>query len=188
MTARKSQDVIKVTISETNPQEVLIAGYLRDSGKIKAQCMEAIEGYWYSYALSKQPGSSDAEVELAVAESVMMLSTQINRILNFHRIDRQIVLPHEFLTRCGLLATFQPVTATTSDRELSVPELEVAIQQVSAVEASSSHREDKDLVIPIAGAEHSERPGLAQGAAVVNHGGLKFTPDLWQKLTKTGGV
>jgi hypothetical protein len=63
MTARKSQDVIKVTISETNPQEVLIAGYLRDSGKIKAQCMEAIEGYWYSYALSKQPGSSDAEVE-----------------------------------------------------------------------------------------------------------------------------
>jgi hypothetical protein len=187
MTARKSQDVIKVTISETNPQEVLIAGYLRDSGKIKAQCMEAIDGYWYSYALSKQPGSSDAEVELAVAESVMMLSTQINRILNFHRIDRQIVLPHEFLTRCGLLATFQPAAAT-SKGTLPVPELEVAIQQISAVEANSNHRGDEDLVIPIAVAEHSERPGLAPGAAVVNHGGLKFTPDLWQKLTKTGGV
>jgi hypothetical protein len=188
MTARKSQDVIKVTISETNPQEVLIAGYLRDSGKIKAQCMEAIEGYWYSYALSKQPGSSDAEVELAVAESVMMLSTQINRILNFHRIDRQIVLPNEFLTRCGLLATFQPVTATTSNRNLPAPELEVVIQQVSAIEQKSNHREDKDLVIPIAAAEHSEPPGLAAGAAVVNHGGLKFTPGLWQKLTKTGGL
>jgi hypothetical protein len=185
MTARKSQDVIKVTISETNPQEVLIAGYLRDSGKIKAQCMEAIEGYWYSYALSKQPGSSDAEVELAVAESVMMLSTQINRILNFHRIDRQIILPNEFLTRCGLLATFQPVTAT-SNGTLPVPELEVAIQQVSAVEEKSNHRGDEDLVIPIAVAEHSELPGLAP--AMVNHGGLKFTPDLWQKLTKTGGV
>jgi hypothetical protein len=188
MTARKSQDVIKVTISETNPQEVLIAGYLRDSGKIKAQCMEAIEGYWYSYALSKQPGSSDAEVELAVAESVMMLSTQINRILNFHRIDRQIILPHEFLTRCGLLATFQPATAATSDRELPVPELEVAIQQVSAVEESSNHQGDEDLVIPIAAAEHSELPGLALAASVVNHGGLKFTPGLWQKLTKTGGL
>jgi hypothetical protein len=185
MTARKSQDVIKVTISETNPQEVLIAGYLRDSGKIKAQCMEAIEGYWYSYALSKQPGSSDAEVELAVAESVMMLSTQINRILNFHRIDRQIILPHEFLNRCGLLATFQPATAA-SNGTLPVPELEVAIQQVSAVEEKSNHRGDEDLVIPIAVAEHSELPGLAP--AMVNHGGLKFTPDLWQKLTKTGGV
>jgi hypothetical protein len=185
MTARKSQDVIKVTISETNPQEVLIAGYLRDSGKIKAQCMEAIEGYWYSYALSKQPGSSDAEVELAVAESVMMLSTQINRILNFHRIDRQIILPHEFLTRCGLLATFQPAAAASSGT-LPVPELEVAIQQPIPVEVSSSHREDEDLVIPIAVAAHSELPGLAP--AVVNHGGLKFTPDLWQKLTKTGGV
>ncbi len=185
MTARKSQDVIKVTISETNPQEVLIAEYLRDSGKIKAQCMEAIEGYWYSYALSKQPGSSDAEVELAVAESVMMLSTQINRILNFHRIDRQIILPHEFLTRCGLLATFQPAAAASSGT-LPVPELEVAIQQPIPVEASSSHREDEDLVIPIAVAAHSELPGLAP--AVVNHGGLKFTPDLWQKLTKTGGV
>jgi hypothetical protein len=187
MTARKSQDVIKVTISETNPQEVLIAGYLRDSGKIKAQCMEAIEGYWYSYALSKQPGSSDAEVELAVAESVMMLSTQINRILNFHRIDRQIILPHEFLNRCGLLATFQPATAA-SDRNLPVPELEVVIQQVSAVEESSNHRGDKDLVIPIAAAEQSELPGLAAAESVVNHGGLRFTPDLWQKLTKTGGV
>jgi hypothetical protein len=185
MTARKSQDVIKVTISETNPQEILITKYLRDSGKIKAQCMEAIEGYWYSYALSKQPGSTDAEVELAVAESVMTLSTQINRILNFHRIDRQIVLPPEFLTRCGLLATFQPITAT-SDRELPAPELEVAIQQVSAVEQSSNHRRDEDLVIPIAVTEHSKLPGLA--AAVVNHGGLKFTPGLWQKLTKTGGV
>lgn len=186
MTARKSQDVIKVTISETNPQEVLIAGYLRDSGKIKAQCMEAIEGYWYSYALSKQPGSSDAEVELAVAESVMMLSTQINRILNFHRIDRQIVLPHEFLTRCGLLATFQPAAAASSST-LPVPELEVAIQQPILIEASSSHREDEDLVI-LAEAEQSELLGLAPAESVVNHGGLKFTPDLWQKLTKTGGV
>jgi hypothetical protein len=184
MTARKSQDVIKVTISETNPQEVLIAGYLRDSGKIKAQCMEAIEGYWYSYALSKQPGSSDAEVELAVAESVMMLSTQINRILNFHRIDRQIVLPPEFLTRCGLLAKFQPAAAT-SNGELPAPEIEVAIQ---VVEERSNHRMVEDLVIPIAVAEHSELPGLAPAASVVNHGGLKFTPDLWQKLTKTGGV
>jgi hypothetical protein len=185
MTARKSQDVIKVTISETNPQEVLIAEYLRDSGKIKAQCMEAIDGYWYSYALSKQPGSSDAEVELAVAESVMMLSTQINRILNFHRIDRQIVLPPEFLTRCGLLATLQPAPAKTSNGELPAPKLEVAFQ---AVEERSNHRGDKDLVIPIAAAEQSELPGLAPAESVVNHGGLKFTPDLWQKLTKTGGV
>jgi hypothetical protein len=187
MTARKSQDVIKVTISETNPQEVLIAEYLRDSGKIKTQCMEAIEGYWYSYALSKQPGSSDAEVELAVAESVMMLSTQINRILNFHRIDRQIILPNEFLTRCGLLATFQPASAA-SNGTLPVPGLEVAIRQVSAVGARSNHQGDEDIVIPIAVAEHSDLPGLAPAQSVVNHGGLKFTPDLWQKLTKTGGV
>ena len=103
MATRKPQDAIRVCIAETDPRQVLLARYLRETGRITSQLMGAADAFYYSQALAADRTVSDAAVELAVSESVLMLSGQIHRVLNFHRIDRQIVLPSEFLTRCGLV-------------------------------------------------------------------------------------
>lgn len=103
MAARKSQDVLRINVSQTDRQQSQLVEYLRKSGQITSQSMEAIKSYWYSYALAADPQASDVAVEMAAIESVIGLSSQINRILNFHRLDRQIVLPNEVLIRCGLI-------------------------------------------------------------------------------------
>lgn len=108
MGTRQTQDAIKVIIARTDPRQVLLAEYLRNTGKITSQLMASADAYLYSYAVAAKSGSSDAEVELAVVESVIALSSQINRILNFHRIDRQIILPNEVLIRCGLIPMSEP--------------------------------------------------------------------------------
>jgi hypothetical protein len=102
MPITKTRDILKVNIIETNSRQVLLAKYLRDTGIITSQLMGAADAFYYSYALAADPNVSDAEVELATSESVLALSGQINRVLNFQRIDRGIILPNEFLSRCGL--------------------------------------------------------------------------------------
>ncbi|NJR32267.1 MAG: hypothetical protein HC778_04725 [Chamaesiphon sp. CSU_1_12] len=89
MAARKSQDVLRINVSQTDRQQLQLVEYLRKSGQITSMSMEAIESYWYSYALAADPQASDIAVEMAAIESVIGLSSQINRILNFHRLDRQ---------------------------------------------------------------------------------------------------
>jgi hypothetical protein len=103
MAVRKPQDVLRINVSQTDLQQSQLVKYLRDSGQITSRSMAAIEAYWYSYALAADRDIPDATVELAVSESVLALSSQIMRVLNFHRIDRGIVLPNQFLTQCGLV-------------------------------------------------------------------------------------
>jgi hypothetical protein len=103
MATKKTRDILKVNIIETNPRQVLLAQYLRDTGNISSQLMSAADAFYYSYALGADRAVSDSAVELAVSESVLALSNQIMRLLNFHRIDRGIVLPNEFLAQCGLV-------------------------------------------------------------------------------------
>jgi hypothetical protein len=96
------RDILKVNIIDTDPRQVLLAKYLRDTGKISSQLMGSADAFYYSYASAVDRSISDSAVELAVSESVLALSGQIHRVLNFHRIDRGIVLPNEFLAQCGL--------------------------------------------------------------------------------------
>jgi hypothetical protein len=111
MAARKPQDVLRINVSQTDRQQLQLVEYLRKSGQITSLSMEAIESYWYSYALAADPQASDVAVEMAAIESVIGLSSQINRILNFHRLDRQIILPNEVLTRCGLIPMSEPAVS-----------------------------------------------------------------------------
>jgi hypothetical protein len=119
MAARKSQDVLRINVSQTDRQQSQLVEYLRKSGQITSQSMEAIKSYWYSYALAADPQASDIAVEMAAIESVIGLSSQINRILNFHRLDRQIILPNEVLTRCGLIPRSEP--AVSPAKSLPLP-------------------------------------------------------------------
>ena len=97
------RDILKVNIIDTDPRQVLLAKYLRDTGKISSQLMGSADAFYYSYALGMDRSISNSAVELAVSESVLALSGQIHRVLNFHRIERGIVLPNQFLTQCGLV-------------------------------------------------------------------------------------
>jgi hypothetical protein len=120
MATTKTRDILKVNIIETNLRQVLLAQYLRDTGNISSQLMGAADAFYYSYASAVDRSVSDATVELAVSESVLALSGQIMRVLNFHRIDRGIVLPNEFLAQCGLVWGSSPSSPAVLPQQKSV--------------------------------------------------------------------
>jgi hypothetical protein len=139
MAARKPQDVLRINVSQTDRQQSQLVEYLRKSGQITSQSMEAIKSYWYSYALAADPQASDIAVEMAAIESVICLSSQINRILNFHRLDRQIILPNEVLIRCGLIPRSEP--AVPPAKSLPLPTIPASPQPLtcSTVSATAVH-------------------------------------------------
>jgi hypothetical protein len=120
MATRKPQDALRINVSQTDTRQSQLVKYLRDSGQITSLSMAAIEGYWYPYALATNRDIPDAEVELAVSESVLALSRQIMRVLNFHRIDRGIVLPNEFLSQCGIVWGSSPSSLAVMPEQKSV--------------------------------------------------------------------
>ena len=48
MATRKPQDAIRVCIAETDPRQVLLARYLRETGRITSQLMGAADAFYYS--------------------------------------------------------------------------------------------------------------------------------------------
>jgi hypothetical protein len=122
MATRKPQHSIRVCIADTDLRQALIAEYLRDIGNASAKLMGSADAFYYSYALGADRSVSDAAVELAISESVLALSNQITRVLNFHRIDRGIVLPNHFLAQCGLaLAHSAPVVVPQQQSIVTLP-------------------------------------------------------------------
>jgi uncharacterized membrane protein len=146
MSKRPPRDFLMMNIAKADSRQVLLAKYLRDTGKIASQLMGAADAFYYSYALATDPSVSDAEVELAASESVLALSSQINRVLNFHRIDRQIILPNEFLSQCGLVWGSSPSSQAVIPQPRAVvnlpspPQVNVATPETlqQAVTSSSS--------------------------------------------------
>jgi hypothetical protein len=132
------RDILKMNIIDSDPRQVLIAKYLRKTDTITSQLMESADAFYYSYALAANPDVSDAALELAISESVLALSNQIRRILNFHRIDNGIALPNEFLAQCGLaFASSAPAVpqerlskARAAPTEIALPS---ATQQISEI-------------------------------------------------------
>jgi hypothetical protein len=143
MSKRPPRDFLMMNIAKTDARQVLIAKYLRDTGKIASQLMGAADAHFYSYALAAESDSSDAEVELAVIESVIALDSQINRIINFHRINRQINLPPEFLRRYGLMSMSQSATPA-SEGLASMPHQTDRVAQVLVREVSCESEEEDD--------------------------------------------
>jgi hypothetical protein len=167
MAARKSQDVLRINVSQTDRQQSQLVEYLRKSGQITSQSMEAIKSYWYSYALAADPQASDIAVEMAAIESVIGLSSQINRILNFHRLDRQIILPNEVLTRCGLIPRSEP--AVSSAKSLPLPTIPDPPQPLtfSTISALDDDRSDE--------AEDDSARRMLRDRDRQTHAGLKLS-------------
>ena len=89
MATRKRQDTINISVSQSNPKQVLISKHLRNSGNITAQCMQAINAYWYPIALSENSDSSDEEVELAFLVAERALLAQVEYLKDYQRIKRK---------------------------------------------------------------------------------------------------
>jgi hypothetical protein len=122
MSERPPRDFLMMNIAKTDPRQVLLAKYLRETGKIATQLMGSADAFYYSYASAVDRSISDSVVELAVSESVLALSGQIHRVLNFHRIDRGIVLPNEFLAQCGLaFAASAPAVVPQQQSVVTLP-------------------------------------------------------------------
>jgi hypothetical protein len=171
MAARKSQDVLRINVSQTDRQQFQLVEYLRKSGQITSQSMEAIKSYWYSYALAADPQASDIAVEMAAIESVIGLSSQINRILNFHRLDRQIILPNEVLIRCGLIPRSEP--AVSPAKSLPLPTTPASPQPlnrptVSAIDDDRSEAEDDSARRTLRERDRQTHAGLKLSSSVAS--------------------
>jgi hypothetical protein len=103
MNKKVLRDVIQISISQSDPQQIRIAHYLRSTGRITSQLMEAVIAYWDSIALLEDSTSSDEDVEIALLESLNKLHSQMFRLVDYHRVKRKIQVPSETLTRLGLL-------------------------------------------------------------------------------------
>jgi hypothetical protein len=107
---------ISINIVDTDPEEVLLAQYLRSTGKIKPTILDAAAAFWYPIAVSGSSETSIADKELAVIRAVTTLSSQISYIIEHSRIKDGISYSQETLQRCGVMLvttaiqspTFQP--------------------------------------------------------------------------------
>jgi hypothetical protein len=175
MATRPPRNEIRINVAETNHSEVLLAEYLRNSGRSKPQSMDAIYGYWYSYALGIDRTVSNAAVELATSESVLALSGQINRVLNFQRIDRGIILPNEFLSRCGLAFGSSPPAVVTQERSV------VTLPSISPVQPATAEPVKHSITADLSAATDKDvREPMTIGS-------LKVSPSVADFLNGTNG-
>lgn len=182
MAVRKHQDVLRINVSQTDIQQSQLVKYLRDSGQITSQSMEAIRSYWYSYASAADRSVSDAAVELAVSESVLALSGQIMRVLNFHRIDRGIVLPNQFLAQCGL--AFAASAPTVIPQQQSVVTLPSVTQKVN-LPAPELVKHSPTSVLVAEGEDDSQE--VEQVKTSIKIGGLNASQSVADFLNGTNG-
>ena len=151
MSKRPPRDFLMMNIAKADPRQVLLAKYLRETGKIASQLMGAADAHFYSYALGIDRSNSNPAVELAMSESVLALSGQIHRVLNFHRIDRGIILPNEFLSRCGLALGSSPSAVVSQERSVvtlpsAIPKVDLPVPEpVSSSPASAFVEHGNDV-------------------------------------------
>ena len=175
------RDILKVNIIDTDPRQVLLAKYLRDTGKITTQLMGSADAFYYSYALGIDRTITDGAVELAMSESVLALSGQIHRVLNFHRIDRGIVLPNEFLAQCGL--AFASSAPAVMPQQQSVVTLPSAIATVNSPAPESV----KHSPIPVLAAEDEDDEDEVEQGSGIRIGGLNASQSVADFLNGTNG-
>jgi hypothetical protein len=143
------RDILKVNIIDTDLRQVLLAKYLRETGRITSQLMGSADAFYYSYASAADRSVSDTAVELAISESILALSNQIHRVLNFHRIDRGIVLPNEFLAQCGLAVVSSVPAIPQQKSVITLPSVSATVnlpapEPVKHISASVLAAEDED--------------------------------------------
>jgi hypothetical protein len=153
MTDKKLNLVFTVKFLDTHSDRVVLADYLKSIHDAKGKVLTAAKGYLYSIALSEDPNSSDEDLELAILESLQSLWSQMNYIVDYHRIKRKIQLAPQSLVRFGLATTapermVSPPQPQSSSVPTMLPEREI-VATVAAGKArqsmnDASNAEDDD--------------------------------------------
>jgi hypothetical protein len=107
MTDKKLNPVFTVKFLDTDPDQIILADYLKSTNDAKGHVLTATKAHFYAIALSEDPNSSDEDIELAILESLQLLWGQMNYIVDYHRIKRKIQLSPQSLMRFGLGTTAQ---------------------------------------------------------------------------------
>lgn len=175
------RDILKVNIIDTDLRQVLLAKYLRDTGRISSQLMGSADAFYYSYASAADRSVSDATVELATSESVLALSNQIHRVLNFHRIDRGIILPNEFLAQCGL------AFATSTPAAIPQQKPVVTLPSVIAAANSSVPEPVKNIPTPVLAVDEDDGDSEVEQGNGIKVGGLNASQSVADFLNGTNG-
>jgi hypothetical protein len=112
------------------------------------------------------------------------LSGQIHRVLNFHRIDRGIVLPNEFLAQCGLaLGNFASSPAVVPQQQ-SVVTLPSVTQKVNLPAPEPvKHSPASTLVAE----EEDDSDEVEQVKVPIKIGGLNASQSVADFLNGTNG-
>ena len=91
----KSEKLFRVNLVSGNPQNVLLAKYLKgdaEKRKGKDRVIKAIDAFYGSIALSQEDDVSRNRIQLAALENIAKLQHQIDYIRNYHRIINGIEL------------------------------------------------------------------------------------------------
>lgn len=153
MTNKVSQNVVRLNFPQIDPDEILVAKYLKDSERLTSKSMKAIMSYWYSIALAEDPNSSEEEIRLALSESLIALNAQMMMLLEYHKITQQIEPSPNLIARLGITSgAISTQTPTASARSIIAihPPLDVAppsnqTQEVTvAVEDLEDNENDED--------------------------------------------
>ncbi len=121
MAIKKAKRLLTVEFLDSDPIERRLSNYLKSTNNAKAKVVTTAQAHLDSIALSEDPSISDEDVELAALDSIQSLWSQMNYIVDYHRIKRKIQLTPESLKRFGLGPIVLESMASPVPSQLSVP-------------------------------------------------------------------
>jgi hypothetical protein len=140
MTIKKIKKLLTIDLLDNDPDELLLANYLKSNKNVKGQLLAAAKAHFRANALSEDPNNTDEDVELAILESLQTLWCQMNYIVDYHRIKRKIHLTPQSLMRFGLgTVTFERMVTPPQPRSL-VPTLLPTQDSVVMVKAGKNRQ------------------------------------------------
>jgi hypothetical protein len=148
MTIKKAKRLITIDLLDNDPDELLLANYLKSNKNVKGQLLEAAKAHFRANALSEDPNNTDEDVELAILEALQSLWRQMNYIVDHHRIKRKIHLTSQSLMRFGLgTMTFERIVSPPQPKTQPLARMKVIHEPEGDDddEESSSDTWDNDI-------------------------------------------
>lgn len=141
MTIKRVKKLLTIDLLDNDPDELLLANYLKLNKNVKGQLLAAAKAYFRANALSEDPDNADEDVELAILEALKSLWGQMNYIVDYHRIKRKIHLTPQSLMRFGLgTIAFESIVSPPQPRTQPLSRMRV----IHEPEGDEDENEDED--------------------------------------------
>ncbi|AFY92902.1 hypothetical protein [Chamaesiphon minutus] len=145
MTIKKIKKLLTIDLLDNDPDELLLANYLKSNKNVKGQLLAAAKAHFRANALSEDPNNTDEDVELAILEALQSLWRQMNYIVDYHRIKRKIHLTPQSLMRFGLgTMTFESIVSPPQPRTQPLSRMRVIHEPEGNEDEEISRNTSKD--------------------------------------------